>query len=246
MDDILPARMRRWLRGAACLIAAQAALAGQDALVAAPQAYKLVFENASLRVLRVHYGARGVVPSHEHPAHPALFVYLSDGGPVRFLHVGASPFETTRPAVKLGAMRFTTGAAEVHQVISMSDTDDDSLRIEWRLPSPPGPVRSDRMPPLPAPPAGNARRVRLDNEYARIVEIDCAAGTDCAGAGEAALPELLVALSAARIAAGAERIDLAPGDVHWFDAGAGKALSNAGAAPAVLIAIDVKTPPGPR
>jgi hypothetical protein len=60
----------------------------QDPMKVAPQAYKLEFENEWVKVVRVHYGPRENIPAHNHTERASAYVYLSDGGPVIFKHIG--------------------------------------------------------------------------------------------------------------------------------------------------------------
>ena len=79
----------------------------QDPQTVAPQAYKMQFENDWVRVTRVHYAPHETIAEHEHPARPAIYVYLNDGGPVLFKHEhgDSGDFAATRAATKAGAYR---------------------------------------------------------------------------------------------------------------------------------------------
>ena len=61
--------------GAVVLLAASS-LMGQDPVKVDPQHYKVEFENAKVRVLRVKYGPHEKSPMHEHP--DAVAVYVTD------------------------------------------------------------------------------------------------------------------------------------------------------------------------
>jgi hypothetical protein len=74
-----------------------AAPAAQDALKVSPDAYRLVFENDWVKVVRVHYGPREVIAPHDHTALGAAYVYLNDGGPILFKHVDLPYGAVTRP-----------------------------------------------------------------------------------------------------------------------------------------------------
>src|SRR6185436_2600772 len=77
----------------------------QDPLKTLPQNYKLEFENAWVKVTRVHYGPREKVPEHDHTALASAYVYLNDGGLVIFKHVGLPYGAVTSPATKTGSFR---------------------------------------------------------------------------------------------------------------------------------------------
>src|SRR5450759_3363865 len=51
-----------------------------------PQNYTLAFENESVRISRVKYSPVDKLPVHSHPSIPTVYVYLTDGGPIRFIH----------------------------------------------------------------------------------------------------------------------------------------------------------------
>ena len=72
----------------------------QDPTKAAPDSYKLQLENEHVKVLRVRYAANAKVPVHDHSRGPAAYVYLTDSGPIRFLHPGWDHPVLTRPPVR--------------------------------------------------------------------------------------------------------------------------------------------------
>ena len=101
------------------LLSLPAAIAsGQDPYAVAPQAYQKQFENDSVRVTRVHYAPNEAIGEHEHPARPTIFIYLNDGGAVRFKHQHgeSGDYAATRPATRAGAYRLAAGRSETHVV----------------------------------------------------------------------------------------------------------------------------------
>ena len=62
--------------------------------------------------------------------HPTVYVYTTDGGPIRFLHVEG--YSIDRPAVKAGGIRFNRGMVEQHEVESLSEIPSEYLRIELK------------------------------------------------------------------------------------------------------------------
>ena len=105
----------------------------QDPLKTLPHNYWMEFENSSVRVVHVHYGAGERVPQHDHPKTPTLYVYLSDAGPVRFVHTGDDDFSITRKPVQTGQLRLNAGRLETHRVESLSKTPSDFLRVEFKM-----------------------------------------------------------------------------------------------------------------
>ena len=70
------------LGGLMCL-AVSAALA-QDPVKVDPNHYKVEFENAQVRVLRIHYGAHEKSVMHYHPASVAVFLTdVTENSPIR-------------------------------------------------------------------------------------------------------------------------------------------------------------------
>src|SRR5690242_15543681 len=89
--QLLVSKGQRFKRAIFCAFLIISGLAlnspAQDPFVVAPQAYKLQFENDWVRVVRVHYAPFEKLPAHDHPKGRTIFIYLNDGGPVRFKHV---------------------------------------------------------------------------------------------------------------------------------------------------------------
>ncbi len=81
----------------------------QSPYTVCPKNYRLELENDWVRVSRAMFAAGDKLPVHDHPAHPTVFVYLTDGGPIRFTHIQPE-FNAERPAVREGGIRFHTGA----------------------------------------------------------------------------------------------------------------------------------------
>ena len=81
------------------LVLLAAPLVPQDAVTTLPDSYKLQFENAWVRVVRVHYGPNAKLPLHTHAKYNgAAYVYLNNAGPVVFRHGGEATGAVTRPA----------------------------------------------------------------------------------------------------------------------------------------------------
>ena len=102
----------------------------QDPLKTLPNNYRLIFENDSVAVIRVHYGPHEKVPAHDHPALTTISVYLNDSGQVRFARTGEQPI--LRPPTTLGAFRIAPAIAETHSVENLSDTPSDFLLVELK------------------------------------------------------------------------------------------------------------------
>lgn len=110
----------------------------QDPYSTLPKNYAIELENDHVRISRVQYAPGDRLPEHTHPARPTVYVYLTDGGPVRFSHQ-TPKFEIERPPVKAGSVRFNRNAqVETHIVEYRGDTPTEFLRIELKTkPAPP-------------------------------------------------------------------------------------------------------------
>jgi hypothetical protein len=151
---------------------------GQDPLRTLPQNYHRAFENDLVRVIRVHYGAHEKLVVHDHPKTPTIYVYLSDGGPVRFKHAEAAPFVLERRAVKKGGFRLSAGRLEKHEVESISDTPNDFLRVELKA----VPLGTSSLSGRFAPPTDYGRsmtKVEFENANVKIVRFVCLPQGDC-------------------------------------------------------------------
>src|SRR5262245_40888657 len=104
-----------FMAGTVYLVLASAASA-QDPLKTLPDAYKLALENDYVKVVLVHYDAGAKLPEHTHPAGTTAYVYLNASEGVVFQHSGDNTRAVTRPAVKAGAIRISTGPEEHHSV----------------------------------------------------------------------------------------------------------------------------------
>ena len=100
----------------------------QDPTKTLPKAYKLEFENEWVRIVRVHYDAKGNLPEHEHPAGVTVYLYLNASDGVVFTHdnqFGLLP----RPPVVAGGIRIGSGPLEHHSVVNNAATPSDFLRV---------------------------------------------------------------------------------------------------------------------
>jgi hypothetical protein len=106
-----------------------------------PRNYTLAFENESVRISRVKYSPGDKLPVHSHPSIPTVYVYLTDGGPIRFIH--KTPKVTiVRAEVKAGQVRFNRNArVETHETEYLGDSASEYLRVE--LKTTPGPPHLD-------------------------------------------------------------------------------------------------------
>jgi quercetin dioxygenase-like cupin family protein len=108
---------------ALCFCLATVAFA-QDAVKADPAHYKVVAENAKVRVLRFHYGPHEKSIMHSHP--DSVVVFLNDGM-VKFTFPDGKTQEAKSTA---GDSQFTP--ATVHNPENEGDTPMDGILIELK------------------------------------------------------------------------------------------------------------------
>src|ERR1700693_5171485 len=113
--------MRYLFRSAVFLSFLTSVVFAQDPLKISPQAYKLELENEWVKVERVHYGPHEKIPAHDHPQRATVFVYLNDGGPIIFKHIGLDYGAITRPPTKARSFRVAHAVKEIHEVENPSD-----------------------------------------------------------------------------------------------------------------------------
>src|SRR5258708_22822876 len=143
-------------------------LLAQDPFRVAPRNYKLEFENQWVRVVRVRYGTHDKTAVHDHPATPAVYVYVTDGGRLRISHDGEA---VIRAAVQAGAMRFSGGMAEHHSVEELDGVSSEFLRVELLMKPVDLPERDVRRA------AGD--RTPYESKMIRILRVTCPPRTSC-------------------------------------------------------------------
>ena len=222
----------------------------QDPFVAAPQAYKREFENDWVRVVRVRYGPREKVTSHDHPQRGTVYVYLRNSGPVRFIHTGEEKFTLVRPAVKAGGFRLgrRRAAKEIHDIDGLTDELTEFLRVQLKTVEADTQGLRGRFPPELHPTDTSSQKVRFENGQVRIVRVTCAARRGCDASDRPALPSLVVALSPAHLRATikdgeASDLKMELGQTLWVETGDRLHLENASDAPIELLRIELKTKP---
>ena len=116
--------------------AAFQARAVPDVLIAAPNEYKLEFENEFVRVSRVKFPAHGMVPMHVHPSPGGVILALTDqdarltapDGSTREVHYKAGQ---VRWAVSTPQVDATTQSA--HSEENLSDKAFELVRIDPKV-----------------------------------------------------------------------------------------------------------------
>jgi quercetin dioxygenase-like cupin family protein len=106
--------------------------AAQDNATVLAKNYQTLLVNEQVQVVRVHYDPHEELPVHDHSRYPTVYVYLSNSGPVRFMHDEARPFTITRRPVRTGWFRVSPGRIEKHQVANLGPVASDFLRVECK------------------------------------------------------------------------------------------------------------------
>ncbi len=125
--------MRRALLVAALVCLGVSACWAQDPVKVDPQHYKVEFENAQVRVLRIHYGPHEKSVMHSHPNSVAVF--LTDGQ-VKFTYPDG---KTEDVQVKAGQTQWTK--AGKHLPENTGDNAFELILVEMKAkPAPKAPA----------------------------------------------------------------------------------------------------------
>lgn len=116
--------MRQWLFAVLAALGFVAQAAAQDAVTADPKHYKVEFENAQVRVLRITYGPGEKSVMHGHPANVAVF--LTDGATKFTLPDG----KTQDVKIKAGTSQWDAGGAHLPE--NLGDKPFELLLVELK------------------------------------------------------------------------------------------------------------------
>ncbi|HET9262632.1 MAG TPA: hypothetical protein VFO14_06285 [Vicinamibacterales bacterium] len=218
--------------------------ASQDPITTLPDSYAKQFENEWVRVVRVYYPPHAKLPAHAHNALPAAYVYLNDGGPVLFKHIGTSYGAATRPATKAGGFRVFRGIDEIHEVENPSELPSQFLRVEFK--TDPKDVRTlkGRFYREVVTSGESLEKVQFENEQVRITRLVRAPGQLLRIVTAATEPSLLIALREARIRE-SDRSERAVrlGQERWLSSGVTHVAETVGTETSEFLRFDFKTAP---
>src|SRR5262245_49009381 len=224
------------------------AVSAQDPLKVAPQAYKLEFENEWVKVMRVHYGPHEKIQAHDHTELAAAYVYLNDGGPVIFKHIGLAYGAVTRPATRAGSFRLYKAIKEVHEVENTSDLPSEFLRVEFKTRMVDEKTLRGRFYRESWQAGENYQKAQFEDEQIRVTRLVCDPGKRLDAPADVSGPALLIALSPARLSVivpngKASKLNLGLGQTGWQSAGNRARLESPGGEPAELLLFEFKTGP---
>jgi hypothetical protein len=170
----------------------------QDPFQVAADHYHRVFENESVQVARVTYGPHEKTQVHDHPSTPTvLFIYLTDGAPLRFYHktgeVMGLDFE--RPPVRAGGIRFAKGIPETHATEYTGDAPAEYMRIALKTDPLDAPEKDVRLPPLKLDSTKSSIQSQFENGQLRILRVMCADAQPCPVSEHPDDPAIVVTMS---------------------------------------------------
>ena len=209
-----------------------AVVVAQEAATTLPNNYRVQFENAWVKVTSVRYDPLQKLAPHTHTPNPSAYVYLNDGPPVIFRHIGGRGMAATRAATKAGAFRVYRGLEEVHEVENTGNEPSEFLRVELKTAAvqPANFVGKFERPATPTPEPVvqfNHPQVTISRVWIKPnQELEVATATQ---------PALLIAF--ARVT------DLGRGEGKWLDASSKTTLRNTSTSRIDLLRFDFKTRP---
>lgn len=231
-------------------IAAGGAVDAQDALTTLPDSYRLQFENAWVKIVRVQYAPYAKLPAHTHTERATAYVYLNDAGPVIFKHIGLDYGAVTRPATKAGGFRLYRGLEELHEVENTTAVPSHFLRVEFKTdPKEPKTLRGKYFREAPAAPGENLEKVQFENVQVRITRMLIAPGKSVTVSTKETEPSVFIALTPATFdvsptgGGSGHPLTLAVGQEHWVGRTSDATLKNQGTEAAELLRFDFKTKP---
>jgi hypothetical protein len=228
---------------ASAILALSTVTSAQNGADVAPKAYQLQFENAWVKVTRVHYEPRERLPEHQHPGGANIYIYLNDGGPVLFKHEHGDSGEiaAVRPPTKARAYRLAGARQETHIVENRSDLPSDFLEVG---------LKTDinlktfvgRHESAVSDGSANTRNVEFDTDQIRVTRITCAAAIGCEPL-IAAYPTLWVGLSSIDFEGlpGSSPLRAPAGHTQWLDTGATARYKNRGSSPGEYLLVELKS-----
>jgi hypothetical protein len=198
-----------------------------------PANYRVQFENAWVRVTSVRYAPLEKVAPHSHTPYPSAYVYLNDGPPVVFRHIGGKGTAATRAATKAGAFRVYRGLDEIHEAENTGNAPSEFLRVEFKTAAA-EPASFFGKFERPVTPSAEAI-VHFNHPQVRISRLWVTPGQSITVAASAEQPALVIAL--------AQGAGLNAGESKWVDSMPRASFVNASSVPIDLLRIDFKTRP---
>ena len=216
------------------------AISAQDPTKAAPDAYRLQLENEFVKILRVTYKAHAKIPIHDHSRFPAAYVYLSDSGPINFVHSGWEHPVLIRRATRTGAFRLspTRFEDETHAVENPGDLASEFLRIEIKTAAPNRQSLAGRFAPFDGDRRAGLNKIEFENSQVRITRMISRPGAALEVAATPRQPSLIVVIAGAG--------DISKGQTLWLPPGRSKQLASTRSPQIEVLKFDFKSRPRKR
>ena len=211
------------------IVAGATALVAQDAVKTDPAHYKLITENAAVRIVRASYAPNDKSPMH---SHPDSAVVILRGGQMQFAGPDGSKTETTN--ADHSGLYLPAGSHANHNV---GKTAIDAIVIEFKTPKP-GTVA------LPASRPGMTMTTLAEGPRAVVYKIvDDGKFAEPAGTKHD-YDQVVVALESAQMSVSLDgkpaRTNWARGDVLWIPRGMPHESKNTSGKPATFAIVAVR------
>lgn len=219
----------RSLPVASLVVLCAGTLSAQDAVKADPSHYKVVFENPSVRVLRIGYAPGEKSAMHSHP--DAIMIPLGDAKGRFVMPDGKSEDRDMTNEVAL----YTPAAT--HNPANVGTTPLDGLLIEFKTPKP-------GTATLPSARPGMAMKVLAEGPRAMAYRTTADPSFSEPAGSEHDYDQIVVALSPAKMSLAVDgkppKASWARGDVQFIGRGVPHESKNAGGKPVDFIIVAIR------
>ena len=206
-----------------------ATLVAQDVVKVDPTHYKVITENAAVRILRVTYEPGGKSPAHSHPDSVAV---LLSGGKMQFTAPDGK--KTEQDSARDSALYLPAGS---HSNLNLSKAAIDAIVVEFKTPKPGTVVLPTSRPNMTLTTLADGPRALVykvvdDGKFAEP------AGT------KHDYDQIVIALEPAQMALSLEgkpaKTSWARGDVQWIARGTPHESKNAGGKPVSFVIVAIR------
>lgn len=218
----------RWLSAFGVVLLSSSAAGAQDPAKVSPGTYKLVLENATVRVFRVGGPAGNKVPMHDHPDHLAIALAPAK---VQITPKGGKP-ET----LDMASESVAYVPAGAHESVNAGSAPLDAIVIEFKAPAGKAEIPTSR----------GDMKVKVLAEGAKAVALRATADAsfhEPAGTKHD-YDQVVIALDPAQVALSidgkAAKTSWARGDVQFIGRGVAHESKNTGGKPADYIVVAIR------
>lgn len=201
----------------------------QDALKADPAHYKVVFENASVRILKIDYAVGAKSTMHQHP--DAIVIPMNDSK-VRFTMADGKSEERDMAA---GSAMYTP--AITHTPENIGTGRIDGLLVEFK-------TKAAGMAALPTSRPGMTMKVLAEGPRASAFQMTADATFQEPAGSKHDYDQIVIALGSSKMSLAIDgkpaKTDWARGDVQFIGRGVAHESKNAGGKPIDFVIIGIK------